>query len=87
VNGSTLELYKKLIAERKKLALGSGQFRWAPEYSSVNTLAYLNNGILVISNFGPEMVTVPAGEVIVSKQRSLTAEGQLEANQSAWIKL
>jgi alpha-glucosidase len=87
VTGSTLELYKKLIAERKKLALGSGQFRWAPEYSSVNTLAYLNNGILVISNFGPEMVTVPAGEVIVSTQSSLTAEGQLEANQSAWIKL
>jgi alpha-glucosidase len=87
VAGSTLELYKKLIAERKKLALGSGEFRWAPEYSSENALAYVNNGVLVISNFGPELITVPAGEVIVSTQSSLTAGGQLEANQSAWVKL
>ena len=87
VTGSTLELYKKLIAERKKLSLGSGEFRWAPEYSSVNTLAYVNNGVLVISNFGPASVTVPVGEVIVSTQGSLISEGKLEANQSAWIKL
>ena len=87
VAGSTLELYKKLIAERKKLALGSGEFRWAPEFSSANTLAYVNNDVLVLSNFGPEKVTVPTGEVIVSTQSSLTAGGQLEANQSAWIKL
>ncbi|MCF8525777.1 MAG: glycoside hydrolase family 13 protein [Rhodoluna sp.] len=87
VAGSTLELYKKLITERKKLALGSGEFRWAPEYSSANSLAYVNNGVLVLSNFGPELITVPAGEVIVSTQSSLTAGGQLEANQSAWIKL
>jgi len=86
VSGSTLELYKKLIAERKKLALGSGEFRWAPEYSSANSLAYVNNGVLVLSNFGPELITVPAGEVIVSTQSSLTAGGQLEANQSTWIK-
>jgi hypothetical protein len=41
----------------------------------------------VISNFGPELIAVPAGEIIVSTQSSLTAGGQLEANQSAWIKL
>jgi alpha-glucosidase len=87
VAGSTLELYKKLIATRKNLELGSGEFRWAPEYSSANTLAYLNNGVLVLSNFGPELITVPDGEIIVSTQSSLTAGGQLEANQSAWIKL
>jgi alpha-glucosidase len=87
VAGSTLELYKKLIATRKNLDLGSGEFRWAPEYSSANTLAYLNNGVLVLSNFGPGLITAPAGEIIVSTQSSLTAGGQLEANQSAWIKL
>ena len=87
VAGSTLELYKKLIAERKKLALGSGEFRWAPEYSSANSLAYVNNGVVVLSNFGPDLITIPAGEVIVSTQSSLHAGGQLEANQSAWIKL
>jgi alpha-glucosidase len=87
VAGSTLELYKKLIAERKSLQLGSGEFRWAPEHSSDSTLAYVNNGVLVISNFGPDSVSVPGGEVIVSTQSSLAAGGHLEANQSAWIKL
>jgi alpha-glucosidase len=87
VSGSTLELYKKLIAERKKFSLGSGEFRWAPEHSSDSTLAYVNNGVLVISNFGPDSVSVPGGEVIVSTQSSLAAGGHLEANQSAWIKL
>jgi alpha-glucosidase len=87
VTGSTLELYKKLIAERKSLQLGSGEFRWAPEHSSDSTLACVNNGVLVISNFGPDSVSVPGGEVIVSTQSSLAAGGHLEANQSAWIKL
>jgi alpha-glucosidase len=87
ISGSTLELYKKLIAERKSLQLGSGEFRWAPEHSSDSTLAYVNSGVLVISNFGPDSVSVPDGEVIVSTQSSLAAGGHLEANQSAWIKL
>ena len=85
--GSTLELYKQLIKERKAFALGSGEFRFAPEYSSKSTLAYINNGILVISNFGPDSVNVPAGELLVTTQHDLTIEGVLEHDQTAWIKL
>lgn len=87
VPGSTLELYKQLIKERKAFALGSGEFRFAPEYSSKSTLAYINNGILVISNFGPDSVNVPAGELLVTTQHDLTIEGVLEHDQTAWIKL
>ena len=87
VPGSTLELYKQLIMERKAFALGSGEFRFAPEYSSKSTLAYINNGILVISNFGPDSVNVPAGELLVTTQHDLTIEGVLEHDQTAWIKL
>jgi alpha-glucosidase len=87
VPGSTLELYKRLIKERKEFAMGSGEFRFAPEYSSDSTLGYINNGVLVISNFGPDSVNVPAGKLLVTTQHDLTVEGVLEHDQTAWIKL
>lgn len=87
VAGSTLELYKRLLKERREFALGAGAFRWADEYQDKNTLAYINNGILVLSNFGPESVVLPAGEVLVTTQHDLTVEGELEHDQTVWIKL
>jgi alpha-glucosidase len=87
VAGSTLELYKRLLKERKELSMGAGNFRWAPEFQDKNTLAYVNNGILVLSNFGPDAVVVPAGEVLVTTQHDLMVEGELEHDQTVWIKL
>lgn len=87
VAGSTLELYKTLIGARKKFAMGSGEFRFAPEHSSDETLAYINNDVLVISNFGSAAVTLPSGELIGSSQPGLADDGKLEQDQTAWIKL
>ncbi|MEY4437406.1 MAG: hypothetical protein RL100_870 [Actinomycetota bacterium] len=87
VPGSTLELYKRLLKERKAFGMGSGAFRWADEYQDKNTLAYINNNILVLMNFGPDAVVLPAGEVLVTTQHDLTAEHELEHDQVVWIKL
>lgn len=87
VAGSTLELYKRLLKERKAFGLGSGQFGWAEEYQDKNTLAFVNNGVLVLCNFGPEAVVLPAGEVLVTTQHDLTVERELEHDQTVWIKL
>ena len=87
VPGSTLELYKRLLKERKAFGLGSGEFRWAAEYQDKNTLAFINNGVLVLFNFGPDAVILPAGEVLVTTQHDLTAERELEHDQVVWIKL
>jgi len=87
VAGSTLELYKRLLKERRSFGMGSGEFRWADEYQDKNTLAYVNNGVLVLTNFGPESVVVPAGEVLATTQHDLTIEGELEHDQTVWIKL
>jgi alpha-glucosidase len=46
-----------------------------------------NNNVLVISNFGPDSVAVPAGELLVTTQHDLNVEGVLEHDQTAWIKL
>jgi alpha-glucosidase len=87
VAGSTLELYKRLLKLRKQLGLGAGNFRWASEFQDKNTLAYVNSGVLVLSNFGPDAVVVPAGEVLATTQHDLTVEGELEHDQTVWIKL
>lgn len=87
VPGSTLELYKRLLKERKAFGMGSGAFRWADEYQDKNTLAYINNNVLVLMNFGPDAVVLPAGEVLVTTQHDLTAEHELEHDQVVWIKL
>ena len=88
VAGSTLELYKRLLKVRKQLQLGAGNFRWAAEYQDGDeTLAYINSGVLVLSNFGKKAVVVPAGEILATTQHDLSIEGELEQDQTVWIKL
>ncbi|MEY2915877.1 MAG: hypothetical protein RL454_806 [Actinomycetota bacterium] len=87
VVGSTLELYKRLLKERRAFGMGAGEFAWAEEFQDKNTLAYTNNGVLVLTNFGPDPVIVPAGEVLATTQHDLTIEGELEHDQTVWIKL
>jgi alpha-glucosidase len=67
--------------------MGWGEFRWAPEFQDKNTLAYINNGVLVLTNFGPDAVVVPAGEVLATTQHDLTIERELEHDNTVWIKL
>ena len=87
VAGSTLELYKRLLKVRKTLGLGAGDFRWAPEFENENSLAYVNQGVAVVANFGTDPVVLPKGEVLVSSQVDLSADGYLETDQTAWIRL
>lgn len=85
--GSTLELYKRLLKLRKELDLGNGTLQWQPQYCTDQSLGFVNNGVLVLSNFGGNPITLPAGELLVTTQHDLTIEGELEHDQTAWIKL
>ena len=87
VAGSTLELYKALLKARKQFDMGNGEFRWAPEFMDESSLAYINNGILVLSNFNGDPVIIPAGEILATTQHDLTIEGELEHDHTVWIKL
>ena len=87
VAGSTLELYKRLLKVRKELGLGAGNFRWAPEFENEGSLAYVNGKVAVIANFGTDPIVLPKGEILVTSQVDLSAEGYLETDQTAWIKL
>jgi alpha-glucosidase len=83
VAGSTLEMYKHALRLRKELGLGHGSFDWVPEYTNETTLGYLNQGVLVIHNFGRESIALPAGEVIASSQNG-TSVG-IEPDQTVWL--
>ncbi|MFM1785807.1 MAG: hypothetical protein RLZZ108_831 [Actinomycetota bacterium] len=83
IPGSTLELYKHALKLRKELGLGHGSFDWVTEYTNENTLGYLNNGILVIHNFGREPIALPQGNLIASSQYGDTLV--IEADQTVWL--
>ncbi len=87
VAGSTLEVYKRVLKVRKQFNLGAGTFKWAPEFMDETTLAYINNGVLVLANFAGDPVVIPAGEILATTQADLTVEGELEHDQTVWIKL
>ncbi len=87
VPGSTLELYKRLLSLRKTHAMGDGQLEWVENLCTESTLAYKNNSVMVVANFGPDSFALPAGEVLVTTQHDLNVEGVLEHDQVAWIKL
>jgi alpha-glucosidase len=87
VAGSTLELYKRLIKVRKEHQMGHGSFKWADEYAGENSLAYINNGVLVLANFTGSAISLPKGELLATTQHDLTIEEVLEHDQVAWIKL
>jgi alpha-glucosidase len=87
VAGSTLELYKRLLSLRKSNALGDGNLEWVESLCTDSTLAYKNNSVLVVANFGPDSLALPEGELLVTTQHDLSNEGVLEHDQVAWIKL
>ena len=86
VVGSTLEMYKSLLQLRKHHALGHGSLGWRNELVPAGACAYQNGPVLVVVNFTNEPFTLPAGELLVTTQLDLAAEGFLEADQVAWIR-
>jgi alpha-glucosidase len=71
VEGSTLELYRSLLASRRELSLGTGSLTWVTGYG--DDVVALTNGasgrdrVLVVANLGAEAVALPEGaELIVA---------------------
>lgn len=85
VEGSTLELYKLAIRLRKELQLGDGSFEWVEEFTNENTLGFKNGEILVIHNFGPENLQLPAAKIVASSQNGLTLGATLCVDQTVWL--
>lgn len=84
---SHLSLYRKALALRSELKLGTGSLQWAEDYCSENSLAFLNETTLVLINTGSEPMTLPAGTVIARSLPTLGDSAQLESSEAIWLKL
>ena len=89
VEGSTLELYRALLAIRRERGLGVGSLSWL-EGLPAEVLAFVNASaagerILVITNFGAEPAVVPEGAQVLLSSGPLGDDGRVPADTTVWL--
>jgi alpha-glucosidase len=65
VEGSTLELYRALLALRASHALGTGSLAWLDGYGP-DVIAFTNGTVTVVANAGTDAVALPAGDILLA---------------------
>jgi alpha-glucosidase len=88
VPGTTLELYRELLAVRREHGLGAGSLSWLAGYPQ-EVVAFVNEPaagerVLVLTNLGPP-VAVPAGAQILVSSGPLTPTGLLPTDTTVWL--
>lgn len=84
-HNSTLNMYSHVLELRKHFNLGAGSLSWVPALSGQGSLAFVNNGILVIINMGQEPVEVPALKLLASSEEDALKDGKLGVNRAVWM--
>jgi alpha-glucosidase len=90
VDGSTLELYRQLLAVRRERALGHGGLRFADGYGE-DVVALENTGpesgsgsTLVLANLGTTAVPLPEGATVLVASGELGQDGSVPADTAVW---
>jgi alpha-glucosidase len=83
VAGSTLELYRSLLALRASRGLGTGTLEWLSGYDA-DVVALKVDGVTVVANAGTTPVELPTeGTILVAS--SDVVGGVLEPDTTVWI--
>jgi alpha-glucosidase len=87
--GSTLELYRALLAARRERGLGAGSLSWL-EGCSEAVVAFVNvspspGRVLVLANLGPEPTAVPEGAQVLLSSDPLTPDGLVPTDTTVWL--
>ena len=82
VPGSTLELYRTLLALRREYDLGSGTLEWLPS-EEPDVLVLRNGGITVVANTGAGSTARPAGRVLVAS--GPLGDDRIPGDTTAWL--
>lgn len=82
VEGSTLELYRALLAERRARSLGAGSLEWIDGYGT-DAVAFRNGNVTVIANTGSTPIALAGGIVIASS--GPLADGELPGDTTVWL--
>lgn len=96
VAGSTLELYRSLLAVRRERSLGTGGLRFV-EGLGEDVVAFENTGrgtgadgflaSLVVANLGTEPAALPEGARVVAASGPLDVDGRVPADTAVWAAL
>ncbi|MFT4008785.1 MAG: glycoside hydrolase family 13 protein [Nocardioidaceae bacterium] len=88
VEGSTYELYRRLLALRREYALGRGLLSWderGPGTLAFTITAPSGQRIGVLTSFGPGPAELPDGELLVASEPLV--DGRVPADTTAWVLL
>jgi len=81
-SGSTLTLYRTLLAARRCHELGSGALEWLDGYPA-GVLAFRNGNVTVVANVGAVPVALPEGTVIVAS--GPVTDRTLPVDTAVWL--
>lgn len=85
---STLNLYRSLLALRREhdLGMGDARFEWVDGFGD-EVLAYRNGDVTVITNFGAELVALPAGFRVLARSEVAHVDGAglLTTDTTVWL--
>jgi alpha-glucosidase len=89
LQGTTLELYRALLAIRRAHGLGAGSLSLLPGYSQ-DVVAFVNESaagerVVVITNLGVEPVAVPGGALSLVSSGPLTPQGLVPTDTTVWL--
>jgi alpha-glucosidase len=79
-------MYKQALKLRSELDLGQGSFEWVEELCYQDVLAFRNNGILVIHNFGEIDIELPEGTELISSTTD-SQQNLVLPHETKWLKL
>ena len=84
VAGTTYEMYRSALRLRREFRLGRGGVEWLETPDQV--LAFRNGPLLVLTNFGPQPVPLPAGAEVLLTSGALTDDGLVPTDVTVWAR-
>ena len=82
VRGSTWEMYRSALALRREHGLGRGPLVWQPGPAAA--LAFRNQDLVVVTNFGTDPVALPAGARVLLSSEPLDDDGRIPLDVTVW---
>ncbi|WP_332664750.1 glycoside hydrolase family 13 protein [Aeromicrobium sp.] len=88
VAGSTLELYRTLLAVRRELRLGRGSLTWLedhPEDVLAFTVTSTKGSVTVLANLGALPLPLPDGASVLASSQPLEPGAPLGTDEAVWL--
>ena len=90
VDGSTLELYRRLLALRRCHRLGRGTLTWDESRTNTRVLAFTtatpgHQPVSVVVNLGRRAMGLPPGARVLASSAPLEPSGSLGSDVAVWL--